>query len=334
MVRIALFTLAIAFVCFGSRVGLAAEGRSLEAVKAGVGNVTLNALLQAWAINETSNPRENFRLRRAEIGFAGSVVENNRWFVKIDVAKSLRTGVISSTNDNKILQDLGVGFTVAPGLEFLLGQFKSPTTYEGTSSSAELPLPERSLSGRTFGDKREIGLMGIYTSGIFKAQAMLSDGGTPNVEDTNDNKDLHLRLEVAPSKEWVTGVFATFGDFSFDTKGRLGGNVKYLANSALTLRGEVVAARDARVNSTGFMLDAAYLVNEVFQPAVRIDGLATASFTGSAITVGANYLVQGNNARVSLAYARLNNLSDSNGTYSLLNNAHGHLVWLAFQAAL
>lgn len=314
---------------------VAAESNStLEAVKVGVGNTTLNALLQAWAINESNAPHDNFRLRRAELGLTGSVVERTRWFLKIDVAKSLRTGPIAATNDNRILQDLGVGFTVAPGLELLLGQFKSPTTFEGTSSSAELPLPERSLSGRTFGDRREIGLMATYTTGILKTQAMLSDGGTTNVEDTNDDKDLHVRVEVAPTKELLAGVFATFGDFSFNTKGRLGGNVKYIPVTGLTLRTEVVGARDAGVNSTGFMADASYLLTEEIQPAVRFDGVSNATFTGTAFTVGANYLVKSYNAKATLAYAHLNNLTDGNGTYTLLNNTHGHVVWLVFQAAL
>lgn len=334
MARFGIFSLALAFSLSLPHAALGAEGQTLEAVKVGVGNVTLGALLQAWAINETNSPHENFRLRRAELSLTGSVVESTRWFLKIDAAKSLRTGPVTATNDNKILQDFGVAFTVIPGLEFVLGQFKSPTTYEGTSSTADLPLPERSLSGRTFGDRREIGLLVNYTTGIIKAQAMLSDGGTTNVEDTNDNKDLHLRVEVAPTKELLAGVFTTFGDFSFNTKGRIGGNVKYLPITGVTVRGELVAAKDAGINSTGYMADVSYLATEQIQPVVRVDGIAGATFTGTAFSVGANYLVKGNNARATLAYAHLNNMTDGGGTYTLLNNTHGHIVWLAFQAAL
>ncbi len=332
MARFAISLLALALSI--PHAARAAEGQTLEAVKVGVGNVTLGALLQAWAINETNSPHENFRLRRAELGLQGSVAESTRWFLKLDAAKSLRTGPVTATNDNKILQDFGVGFTVAPGLEFVLGQFKSPTTFEGTSSSADLPLPERSLSGRTFGDRREIGLLVNYTMGIIKTQAMLSDGGTTNVEDTNDNKDLHLRVEVAPTKELLAGVFATFGDFSFNTKGRFGGNVKYIPVRDVTVRGEVVAGKDAGVSSTGYMADVSYLATEQIQPAIRVDGVSNATFAGTAISIGANYLVRGNNARATLAYAHLNNMTDGGGTYTLLNNTHGHLVWLAFQAAL
>lgn len=176
--------------------------------------------------------------------------------------------------------------------------------------------------------------MATYSVGIVKTQAMLSDGGTTNVEDTNDNKDLHLRVEVTPVKALVTGVFATFGDFSFNTKGRLGGNVKYIPVTGLTVRTEAVAARDAGVDSKGFMVDAAYQATDKIHPAIRFETLAASTFTGSAVTVGANYLVSGNNARATLAYAHLNNMTDGGGSYSLLNNTHGHLVWLAFQAAL
>ncbi len=312
----------------------AESAQTLETVKVGVGNIQMGALLQAWAVDQTNSPHTNFRLRRAEFGFQGSVADSTRWFLKVDVAKTLRNGPITATNDNKILQDFGVGFTVLPGLEILLGQFKTPTTFEGTSSSAELPLPERSLSGRTYGDRREIGLMATYTAGIVKTQMMVSDGGTTNVEDTNDKKDIHFRVEVAPTKELLAGVFTTAGDFSYETKGRIGGNVRYLPITGLTLRGEVVAARDSSVHTTGYMADVAYLVTNEIQPVLRYDGIRGPVFTGSAATLGVNYLVRSYNARATLAYAHLDNMTDAGGSYTLLNNTHGHVVWLAFQAAL
>jgi hypothetical protein len=321
------------FLCLSLVAPLAARGAETEAVKAKVGSADFSALLQGWAVNQTTVPHLNFKLRRAELGFSGSVGENTRWFIKVDVAKALKAGAIATTNDNKILQDLGIGFTLVDGLELLVGQFKSPTTYEGLSSSAELPLPERSLSGRTYGDKRELGVMLTYVTGILKTQAMLSNGGTANTDDTNDAKDLHLRVEVNPDKQLSAGVFATFGDFNFNTKGRIGVNGRYLLDD-LTLRAEVVQARDASVNSTGFMADAGYLVTKEIQPVVRFDGIAGATFTGTAITAGANYFVHGHNAKFSLAYAHFNNMTSALGSYTLLNNTKEHTVWLSFQAAL
>lgn len=104
----------------------AAEGQTLEAVKVGAGSVSLNALLQVWAVNQTSTPHENFRLRRAELGFAGTVGEQTRWFLKVDVAKTLRNGPVTATNDNKILQDLGVGFTIFPASSWFSANSKAP----------------------------------------------------------------------------------------------------------------------------------------------------------------------------------------------------------------
>ncbi|MEK7356287.1 MAG: porin, partial [Bdellovibrionota bacterium] len=123
------------------------------------GNAKLGLLLQYWLVNDSTGTNLNNRLRRAEIKLAGSVAENTRWFVMVDPAKTMRTGAIAQTNDNKILQDLGIGFSVCPEIEVLFGQFKTPTTAEGLDSTSELLFVERAYFARTFGDRREPGVM-------------------------------------------------------------------------------------------------------------------------------------------------------------------------------
>lgn len=306
-----------------------------QAVAAGTGKASFSNLLQGWFVNDSTTPLLNFRIRRAELVFKGSVLEGTRWFVMVDAAKTLKTGPITATNDNKILQDLGVVFTPFADFEIQMGQFKTPTTFEGTAPTSELPLPERSLSGRTYGDKREPGLMVTYKSGILKAQAMISNGMSANVDDTNDKKDLHVRLEAALNNDLLVGAFATFGDFGWDAKGRVGGNVKYSLTD-VTIRAEVVQAHDASVtNSTGWMFDVAYMINENWMPAARFDGIRTSgTFTGHETTVGINYLVRKHNARATFAYSYLNNMSGALGSPSLKSGTTGHLIWLAFQAAI
>jgi hypothetical protein len=121
---------------------------NLETMTVGTGKAKFDLLLQAWTLNDTTStgPKLNFRMRRAEIKFSGSVADDSRWFVMIDPTKSLRistTGTLTSTNDNKVLQDLGVAFSITPELEIIAGQFKIPTTAEGLESSGELlMLPE------------------------------------------------------------------------------------------------------------------------------------------------------------------------------------------------
>ena len=128
-------------------------------VKVDVGSAKLNLLLQPWFVADSTSTaaKNNFRARRTEVKLSGNLNPDSRWFVMFDPAKSLKTGAVASSNDNKILQDLGAVYQPLSGFEVTGGQFKIPTTAEGLDPSGDLPLPERSLMGRTYGDKRQLG---------------------------------------------------------------------------------------------------------------------------------------------------------------------------------
>jgi hypothetical protein len=307
----------------------------LEPVKVTTGKMTYSGLLQGWLVGDSTTPLVNFRLRRAEISLKGNPFEAMRWFLMIDPTKALRTGPILSANDNKILQDFGIGINVTPELELLVGQFKIPTNHEGALSSIELPLPERTISGRTFGYRREPGFMLTFTKDIFKVYAMLSNGHGTNQDDLDDKKDLNFRVEAAVLPGLLVGAFLTLGDFSFGQKGRVGGNVHYTLND-LTLRTEVIRARDGgTTSSTGWMADVSYLLAEKWLPVVRFDGIATeGAFTSYASTLGVSYLIHGHRTKATLAYANLHNMLGGLGTYSLKDGAKGDLFWLTLQQGL
>jgi hypothetical protein len=79
-------------------------------IKIGTGKAKFNAVLQTWAFADTTAATNhfNFKIRRAELKFAGEMVENSRWFLMLDPAKSLSTnsnGTINTARDNKILVD-------------------------------------------------------------------------------------------------------------------------------------------------------------------------------------------------------------------------------------
>ena len=107
-----------------------------------------NALLQAWTIDDNTvhpgTPSLNFRLRRAELKASGQVVPGARYFVMLDPAKAIR----ADAADNRVLQDLGLVYTIVPGVDVTAGQFKLLTNAEGLASSVELLLPERSRPSR------------------------------------------------------------------------------------------------------------------------------------------------------------------------------------------
>jgi len=299
--------------------------------------IKMNALLQAWTLEDTSavvGPHANFRLRRAELRFSGSPVVNTRYFLMLDPAKSINT---TAGADGKILQDLGVGFTVVEGLEVVAGQFKTLTTADGLESSSSLLLPERSVVGRTYGDRREPGLMLTYSRQDFKVGAMVSNGQGPNADSTADTKDLSVRTDITLAPGVAVGAFGLFGDFEYNKKGRWGVNTRLAPMDSATAGLEFAMGRTNGVNSYGLVGDVGYNVTTELQPVVRYEVLRTdtiVSTVSQQISLGVNYNLLRNTARIQTAYSYLQNLAGNNGTPRVANGSFGHLVTLAFQMAI
>ena len=311
----------------------AAESQSLAV---GTGSAKFNGLFQTWLVNDTAAATTtNIRLRRSELKLSGSVIEDTRWFVMMDPAKSLKTGAVSGSNDNKILQDLGVAYSITSEFELVAGQFKIPTTAEGLDSSAELPFTERSLVAKTYGDKREPGVMLTYKTSNWKIATMASNGQAANVDDTTANKDLNVRFDWMPIPSLAFGAFTTAPDFSYGTnggKGRWGVNARLLLDD-LTLRAEGVLANDLGTFSRGWVLDAGYQLGD-YQPVARYYSLDNSTVVGTEASFGLNYYLSKNNSKIQATYGILNNLSGSNGSPSLAPDMNGTLFTLAFQAAI
>lgn len=322
-------------------ISLSAQAEGPESVISGNGKVRFGALLQTWGLNDTtaSGAKLNMRIRRAEIKFAGSVAEGSRWIVMLDPAKTLSSGAVSSTNDNKVLQDIGIAFSLSKTVEIILGQFKIPTTAEGLDSSSELLLPERSLVGRgvssdkVWGDRREPGLMFTYHENIWRAWAAMTNGQRTNVDDATNSKDLHFRLETAPSDQIKFGAFTTAGDSSYASRGRWGLNSR-LNYQDLQIRVEAVHAVDQGIKSNGWDVDAAYRLGERFQPVARYEVVRNGTFEGNVASVGLNYFYAKHGAKIQAAYSRLSDVSGTNGTYQLSAGKQGSLAVLSFQAAI
>jgi len=311
-----------------------------QEISVGQGSAKVGALLQFWAVNDSTAESYQYRIRRAEFKLSGSVIEQTRYFLMIDPAKALRTGAISATNDNKVLQDLGVGFTLFDGLELVVGQFKTPTTPEGLESSSELLLPERSYVARVFGDRREPGVMLTFKKEIFKASVMSSNGRGTNVDDSTESneKDLHGRFEVAATDNLAVGAFTSAGDSGYHNRGRWGLNLRGTFGPLL-LRLDGVRARDADIWSTGYVGDVAYTLNERLQAVVRYDSLDNGTFVATGTSCGLNYFVAKHNAKIQAAYVLLSNMDGSSGvgstgSYVPGNGTDGSVFVMNFQMAL
>lgn len=330
-----------ALLLSASLVSIFAHAEVSEPLVAGNGKVRFGALLQSWGVNDTtaSAAKFNLRIRRAEIKFSGSVAEGSRWFLMVDAAKNLSSGAVSPNNDNKVLQDLGVVFSISKTVEVVFGQFKIPTTAEGLDSAGELILPERSLVGRgvsserVWGDRREPGFMLTYTENMWKTWLAMTNGQRTNVDDVTNSKDLHFRLEVSPVDAVKVGAFTTAGDSSYSSRGRWGLNSRFKYDD-LQIRVEAVHANDDGMKSNGWDADAAYLLTPEFQPVVRYEVIRNGVFQGTTATFGMNYFHAKHGAKIQVAYSRLSDISGSNGTYQLSEGKQGSLAILSFQAAL
>jgi hypothetical protein len=297
-----------------------------------------NFLVQTWLVNDTTvtAAKPDFRIRRAELRFAGNVTESARWFIMADMAKTL------SASDGKVLQDVGAAYMLVPGLEFVAGQFKTLTSSEGLEKTAELFLPERSIVGRSYGDRREQGAMLMYKKDKLQAGLMLSNDTGSNTQDVNSKKDLSVRLDYEVADGFRVGAFTQASDFNYSINGRTGLNAR-VAVGDLIFNTEGVMGTLNSAATRGAQGTLGYSVTSSIQPVVRVAAFTpdTSLSTAQEYTLGLNYYFSKHQAKVQLAYAYLNNLVGNNGTNntapgtsSYREGAKGSVLWLAFQAAL
>jgi hypothetical protein len=296
--------------------------------------------LQPWLVNDTTstNAKPNFVMRRAEIRFAGNVGEGAHWFVMGDLAKALSASGSSFylPTDRSVLQDIGVSFKLIPGMEITAGQFKTLTSSEGLEKDGELLLPERSIVGRAYGERREPGAMLTYKfCDRIQAGAMVSNGKGANADDVNGSKDLTARVDADINDMVRVGAFTRAADFGYNIDGNYGANVRLVFGSLL-VSAEGALGNMASVKSAGGQGTVAYSITPKIQPVFRFETFSpnTAADAATAETIGVNYYVSGNYAKVQVAYSNLNNLSAPNGFSQYANGSTGSNLWVVFQAGL
>ena len=313
-------------------------------LKIDVGQAKLNVLLQPWYVSDstaTTIGRSNFRARRAEIKLSGSLSPEARWFVMLDPAKSLRTGAVNATNDNKVLQDLGASYLLWNTLELTAGQFKTPTVAEGLDSSGDLPLPERSILARTLGDKRQLGFQAQYREAKWKLTVMLSNGGNANTDDLTHAKDLNVRADFAPFEGFSLGAWAGATEAKFGENGKWGFNLRWkgeneFARFEQASSDETVAG--VKTKSNGYAAEVGYSVLRQLQPVVRFERFypnSSSSDNGKVTTLGLNFFLAKNNQKLQLSHHWMERVKGSNGSYVAdLGTGEGRMIVLVFQMAI
>jgi Phosphate-selective porin O and P len=334
----------------------------LTIAKTGFLQPSLN--LQAWAIAEhLGNARtdENawqstFRIRRAEVKFKGEIIPKKvGYMVMFDPARLLdfkstsadvkdadgatlgtvpvvgppgaqNGSTIITGASSSILQDVQLTY-MTDYADFSIGQFKIPVSLEGAGSASKLYFPERSLVSRRFGDRRDIGLKVEKKFDKFSYWFGVYNGEGQNNLDSNDQKDLALRVEVYPIKELTVAAvgYVSVGDRDrVNTKDRIEGDIKFekygFLLQAEAIRGwDVVgsAAAHRRISGQGFYVLAGYTFFGNLQPVVRIGSVdpeigadergstdvkaAAATDEMTAYEFGVNYYVKQHDVKFQLA---------------------------------
>jgi hypothetical protein len=298
-------------------------------------------LMQGWFVLDRTGDTttSGFRLRRAEIHVKGEILPKQvAYEIMVDPAKVLefQTQTVTDSNGDTVevkqpvspvsaLQDFYITY-LTPYLDVSLGQFKIPVSWEGYNSSAKLLFPERAAVSSAFGDKRDLGLRLAKTFDKFGYSAGVFNGTGLNARDNNNGKDVALRLEVYPIKGLtIAGVtYDSIGDRDqAGAKDRWEGDVRYEGGPFLVqsefIRGRDVGASGSAIDSQGFYLAGGYSLPAgpgTLQPDVRVgyldpdldQDLDPAAAGGKdelwELDVGANYYLQGHEAKMQLSYSR------------------------------
>jgi hypothetical protein len=336
--------------------------------------------MQGWFIfNQTTIPgadgeedvtrgTSTFRLRRVELSAGGDILPKVvKWRFMFDLARvnegraNQAAGVNATggavnvsvpTGPFSALQDAYITYSTQYA-DVLIGQFKNFVSWDGFNSAAKIILPDRAFGTSRVGGLRDIGVRVEKTFKKFAYYAGVFNGSGQNALDTNNQKDLALRLEVYP----VPGL--TIAGVTYDsvgyrkrqgTKDRWEGDLRYESGPFL-FQSEYIQSRDvgaagAVVKTQAFYGALAYMVKGVgtgtwkgdWQPVVRVgyhdpdtdNELSPTSATGADerwdFEAGINYYLRGHEVKFQLAYDR-QQFDDDNVRTPINEVVFGTQVW-------
>jgi hypothetical protein len=241
--------------------------------------VQIDGLLQVWYLDghTITNGHDSYRIRRADVKLSGIISPRVRWHISLDGAKVLNlnktttvVGDSSALKDasidqrSRILQEASISVSVLPDFRVDVGQQIIPLSYEGVTAAAQIETIERTMfiAERTRGggisDVRDIGAeaRGSVADGFVDYQIGVFNefGDSQNSTDQNDQKAtigrvaFHLPFLSALQLGASGG---TEGGTPQQRHERAGGEAQF-RNRWLTLRSEVMGARDGSLRRLGY----------------------------------------------------------------------------------
>jgi flagellar motor protein MotB len=247
-------------------------------VETGGVKLKVSGLFQGWYSASNGAVVDTFRLRRAELKFAGDISPRIKWTVMVDPAKALSLSTTTSSmsgqsvvtgtsvsQSGRIMQDAFVALNWKPAFSIEVGQQKVPLGFEGTGSSGKLDVVERALfmtdkaRGAGYADIRDFGVMVRgkvaggqveYSGGVFNGL-----GEAFNDVDKNEAKTVVGRVVAKPTFAKGVQIGASMSRdrlelFNDTARERQGVDLSY-ARGVFGFRTEYMGGRDAAVTRQG-----------------------------------------------------------------------------------
>jgi hypothetical protein len=294
----------------------------------------LNFLLQAWYDSAPSDAAESiFRIRRAEVHVSGEILPKRfRYNIMADFAKSIlrNAGVVLDQNgipdieadDDSVLQDAWVAYTLPNGADIQLGQYKKPIALEGVTSTERLYLPERSPVSRLFGDERDLGVSIFQRKEGYMYSLGFFDGNSLNELDTDPFKEVGGRVEAYPRDGLLLGAASLFQVFNDggSQKTRLEFDVKFERELLVIVSELHMATNGEQPSAGGYILG---MVPLPFDDRLQFGGRYSLLArdlraepgepldTLQEFTLGANLYIKDNNAKLQGSISRFINTDET-----------------------
>ncbi len=276
-------------------------------LKVGQGTASLSLLVQEWYVVD-GHANDSFQHRRLELGAGGNMLDHLKW--KLVTDPSL---VREDNTTRSILKDAYVGYDGIPHHTIQMGQYKIPVTEEGFRPSALIDTAERSFIGRTYGDKRDIGVMALGTWKYADYQLGVFNGEGPNKLDTNDHKDIVGRFILKPLADhsfWKglqvgSSFYERISHVTSSVKKRVGAEARFEYDK-FSFKSEFMRAQDGAVPSNGWYTQLGYFMAPQWQVVTRYEGFnANERASGNQefdTTVGLNYFLIKPTTKLQLNY--------------------------------
>jgi hypothetical protein len=303
-------------------------------------SVQIDGFLQVWYLDghTVTNAHDTYRIRRADLKLSGIISPRVRWRLSFDGAKALgltKTTTIAADSTvlrdasvdqrTRILQEASINVTLFPSLRIDVGQQIIPLALEGITASSQIETIQRTMfieergRGGTLGDIRDIGAAarGSIAGGFVDYQVGLFNemGESQNSTDQNDQKATIGRIaaRIPGLTALQLGGSGGFegGSTPAQRRERAGGEAQF-RDRWLTVRSEVMGARDGTVRRLGYYGLAAVRPSDDYELVARWDywDPDLHSETGSIdaaerqIVAGVNYFLEGGATRLAANVVR------------------------------